>query len=286
MTSAGEDGGARVGDAEAAIGVAVKSELRAGEIAHEAGDDLRDFFGTCAAVGIADHDAAHVLAHALLGQAGGSGRGCAGRNRGRRDCRFRSRPQLASMACSRSTRTSRPCDCRQSMVSHVMSRFSSGVVSSERSTSSRRDLTTMTAAGMRRWWRRMNCTSGQSSTLVPRPRERPKRASFIWPVSTEVERAGEIADELVGSGKTDLGIVHAELGHALQEAARRWAQRSRGQAAAGRRAGWCQRARLEGAWSRLSGSSIGACLRMSWGNRAGESPKYHHIAERVDLLRA
>ena len=46
------------------------------------------------------------------------------------------------------------------MVSRVMSRFSSGVVSSERSTSSRRDLTTMTAAGMRRLWRTMNLHVG------------------------------------------------------------------------------------------------------------------------------
>ncbi len=72
-----------------------------------------------------------------------------------------------------------------------MRRFSSGVVSSERSTSSRRDLTTITAAGTRCLWRRMNFTSGQSSTFAPRPRERPKRASRIAPVSTARARRSD-----------------------------------------------------------------------------------------------
>ncbi len=98
---------------------------------------------------------------------------------------FSRRPQLASIACSKSTMTSRPLSCRHSMVSHAMRRFSSGVVSRDFATSSSRDLTTTTATGTRRLWRTMNCTSGHSWTFVPRPRVRPKSASFIAPVSTE-----------------------------------------------------------------------------------------------------
>ena len=43
-----------------------KSELRAGKIADEAGDDLRNFFGAGAAVGVADDDAADFLLNALF----------------------------------------------------------------------------------------------------------------------------------------------------------------------------------------------------------------------------
>ena len=32
-----------------------------------------------------------------------------------------------------------------------------------------------------------------------------------------VERGGQIGDKLVGAGKTDLRVTHAECGHALQE---------------------------------------------------------------------
>ncbi len=45
MDCAGQNGGAGVGDAETAIGVTVKSEMRAGKIADEAAMTLRDFFG-------------------------------------------------------------------------------------------------------------------------------------------------------------------------------------------------------------------------------------------------
>ena len=63
---AGQNRCARVGDAKTAIGVAVKTEVRAGKIPVEASDDLRNFFGAGAAVGIADNDAAYFLADALF----------------------------------------------------------------------------------------------------------------------------------------------------------------------------------------------------------------------------
>ncbi len=98
---------------------------------------------------------------------------------------FSRRPQLASMACSKSTMISRPLSWRKAMVSSAIRRFSSGVVSSDSETSSRRDLTTITATGMRCLWLTMNWTSGQCSTFVPRPRVLPKRARRIAPVSTD-----------------------------------------------------------------------------------------------------
>ena len=64
---------------------------------------------------------------------------------------------------------------------------------------------------------RMNCTSGQSSTFVPRPRVRPKRASFMPPVSMPPAAPRQIAHQLVGAGKTDLGIIDAKSAHALQQ---------------------------------------------------------------------
>ena len=47
----------------------MKSELRAGEIADERGDDRRNLFGAGAAVGIADDDAADFLLDALFDEA-------------------------------------------------------------------------------------------------------------------------------------------------------------------------------------------------------------------------
>ena len=103
------------------------------------------------------------------------------------------------------------------------------------------------------------------------------------PVSTEVERAGQIADELVGAGEADLGVVHAELGHALQQ--------QHGVGHGDLEVRLLQAVAQAGVeqldlWRHGHGylvPAIGAYLRMSWGNRAGESPKFHHIAERWTL---
>jgi len=65
LDCSGKDGRSGVGDAEAAVGVSVKAERRAGMLLAKAGDDLGDFFGACAAGGIADDEAADLLSDAL-----------------------------------------------------------------------------------------------------------------------------------------------------------------------------------------------------------------------------
>ena len=64
---AGQDGGARIGDAEAAVGVAMEAESGIGILPCQAADDHRHFFRICAAGGVADDDAADLLAGALRG---------------------------------------------------------------------------------------------------------------------------------------------------------------------------------------------------------------------------
>src|SRR5208283_3502584 len=57
---------ARVGDSQAAIGVAVEAELGARKIARQSLEDLRDLFGARSAIGVADNNPAHLLANALI----------------------------------------------------------------------------------------------------------------------------------------------------------------------------------------------------------------------------
>ena len=63
----------------------------------------------------------------------------------------------------------------------------------------------------------MNFTSGQSWTLVPRPRVLPNKALHGSGVD-RFESCSRIADELVRAGKADLRIVNAEGRHALKQA--------------------------------------------------------------------
>ena len=64
---AGEDRGAGIGYAEAAIGVAMEAEVGGGVVADQAADDVRDFFGRGAAGGVANDNAADLLVGALRG---------------------------------------------------------------------------------------------------------------------------------------------------------------------------------------------------------------------------
>ena len=67
LIGSGEDGGAGVGDAEAAIGVAVETEMEVGMVGCELVEDCGDFFRACAAGGVADDDARDFLGDALGG---------------------------------------------------------------------------------------------------------------------------------------------------------------------------------------------------------------------------
>jgi hypothetical protein len=64
----------------------------------------------------------------------------------------------------------------------------------------------------------MNCTSGHSWTLAPRPRVLPNKAEFHGFCIDRIERACQIFYELVGSGKADFGIPDAKNGKTLQQA--------------------------------------------------------------------
>ncbi len=67
LRRASQNGGPRVGHAQAAIGVAVKSEFDAWVIPHEAADNPGDLLGAGSSGGVADDDPAHLLAGALRG---------------------------------------------------------------------------------------------------------------------------------------------------------------------------------------------------------------------------
>ena len=234
---AGQNRRARVGHAQAAIGVAVKSETRAGKIAHQPVNHLLPllpgstpplvshttmrltFWRTHCSVSLAE------MVEAALAEI-----------RSRRGCRFRTgrnwrpwrapdrrRPQGRCVQAVDGLprheqiffrrRSERPLHIEQPRLHHH-----------------HRD-------GNRRLWRTMNCTSGQSSTFAPRPRVRPNRASFIAPrYPTTMRERRQIADKLVGAGESDLGIAHAKRRHALQAGARHWAPRFPDPAVAVRRA--------------------------------------------------
>ena len=68
LDCAGENGRAGVSYAKPAVGMSVKSETCFGVTTRELRDRFGDFFGTGTAGGVADNDAAHVLADALLGE--------------------------------------------------------------------------------------------------------------------------------------------------------------------------------------------------------------------------
>jgi hypothetical protein len=113
---AGKNGGPGVGDSKAAIGVAVKSESCLGVIARQAADRLATSSGlappvvsqtTSRLTFLADALRRHLVevVQAALAEIGSQ------------SSPFSRRPQQASMACSRSTITSRPLSCRQAMVS-------------------------------------------------------------------------------------------------------------------------------------------------------------------------
>ena len=103
------------------------------------------------------------------------------------------------------------------MVSHVMRRFSSGVTPSERSTSSRRDLTTITATGTRRLWRTMNCEVGPVLDLGAAAARAAKESERHGAGIDRIKRRSEIGDELVGASEADLGVADAEGRHALEQ---------------------------------------------------------------------
>ena len=66
LNCAGKNGCASIGNSQAAIRMAVKSEAGIGISPHKAADNLRHFFRACAACGVANHNAADFLARALL----------------------------------------------------------------------------------------------------------------------------------------------------------------------------------------------------------------------------
>ena len=79
------------------------------------------------------------------------------------------------------------------------------------------DLTTTTATGTRSLVPTMNCTSGQSCTLVPRPRVLPNSASFIAPCRPMQERR---SDRRQTGSRRQSQSPHSERQsrHALQQA--------------------------------------------------------------------
>src|ERR1700756_2069041 len=92
-----------------------------------------------------------------------------------------------------------------------MRRFSSGVVSRERSTSSRRDLTTMTAAGTRCLWERMKRPSAPGA-----PEEGQLHRAHAAIVVFKCR--AKLRDEMIGAGESDLRVMHTECAHALEQA--------------------------------------------------------------------
>ena len=154
------------------------------------------------------------------------------------------------MACSRSTKTSRPLACRYSMVSHVISRFSSGVVSERAFHIEQARLDDDHSDGNAALVAHDELQIGPSLRPSRRGRACGRRAPASSVGIDGSESRGQIGDKLVGSGEADLGVAHAKGRPCAAATARHSVPRSPDRAAASRHAGWYRTARLFGLWSR------------------------------------